>query len=137
MKRYSTTNQIVFDGFRGSGKTLQLIYYAIDNDMTIVSQNPRNVLEMAHNRNLAKYLRRPISYNDMLNNKDRGSSTKGYLIDDVEVLLNSICHGKCGGFTHSVRRMDLNFMYKSKHLTLTNRVRSIFKKIRRRLFNGQ
>ena len=136
MKRYSTTNQIVFDGYRGSGKTLQLIFYAINNDMTIVCQDPRYVTDMAHELNVSEFMRRPISYQSLLNNRDRGSSTKGYLIDDVEVLLNHICNGRCGGFSHSVRRMDLNFMYKNKRFKPLKKMKRLLSKIKERFLNG-
>jgi hypothetical protein len=74
----------VISGQRGCGKSVKLIKYAYENDITIVCKNPQHHLLLARELEIPFGAVRFITYQEFDKEKRAGHS---YLIDDIELYL--------------------------------------------------
>lgn len=80
-------------GKRGFGKTTHLIRKCAESGDTIISMNNNNIYLIQRQAEFMELkIPRPITYKEFLNGDYvfRGENISGFLIDNIEVFLNSI-----------------------------------------------
>ena len=77
---------------RKSGKTVELIKMSAKSHSYIVCQNQRDssrIFAMAKEKGLD--INFPITYGEFINNRYCGKGIKGFLIDDIDILIQYMC----------------------------------------------
>lgn len=124
--RYS--NYFCIDGKRRAGKSTQLIYYAIANNLTIVSINPKHIRLLADHLGVQDQLKPAITYSAFMAPHYSTGSRNKYVIDDIDIFLGAIQSNEVVGFTHSAERKDVAEMAKAK-ISLAKKINRILRKL--------
>ncbi|AGF91228.1 hypothetical protein HAPG_00042 [Halorubrum phage GNf2] len=87
----------VISGPRGSGKTTELIRVANENNARLVCHTKERCKQVVESDMYPELDKRPISYNDVINGKIRGTQDS-IVIDDMEFFINHFVSTEINGF---------------------------------------
>jgi hypothetical protein len=79
-------------GDRRSGKTTKLIELSSKEELTIICISRRHVdLVSDQARKMVKNIPQPFTFDQLLSGKLKGRHIKGFLFDDLDAMLQTLC----------------------------------------------